>query len=111
MQSMLNGSKEKILCEGISLISLYIFVYMFVFTYHWVCAKQFEQDPKPLYEAAKELINMQLESGLFPQQVTAFLKKNRFTIYEKMVCPKLEMLEIGHKWVHPNQIAKFFYYH
>lgn len=48
---------------------------MFVFTYHWVCAKQFEQDPKPLYEAAKELINMQLESGLFPQQVTAFLKK------------------------------------
>ncbi|KAG2655914.1 hypothetical protein PVAP13_1KG043900 [Panicum virgatum] len=38
-----------------------------------IYAKQFERDPTPLHHAAKELINMQLETGEFPQQVGFYL--------------------------------------
>ncbi|VAI85695.1 unnamed protein product [Triticum turgidum subsp. durum] len=37
-----------------------------------IYAGQVERDPTPLYHAAKELINMQLETGEFPQQNNVF---------------------------------------
>jgi len=45
-------------------------ILMSIFFNFILWAKQVERDPEPLYRAAKELINMQLESGEFPQQVS-----------------------------------------
>uniref|UniRef100_A0A453AB20 Squalene cyclase C-terminal domain-containing protein n=2 Tax=Aegilops tauschii subsp. strangulata TaxID=200361 RepID=A0A453AB20_AEGTS len=38
-----------------------------------IYAGQVERDPVPLFQAARQLINMQLETGEFPQQVTVSL--------------------------------------
>lgn len=54
---------------NIIMISKFLYVYEHISALDVGSSMQIEHDPTPLYRAAKELINMHMDTGEFPQQV------------------------------------------